>query len=112
MAAVLLGGSAIGYSATLNTFSADGILQNFTGFDWHSNGGGWVQGFDLTGANNAGDTDTFTLTYQAFAGSINTTSPTNNLFVAPPGPETGTYEITTFQQITQTATCQNDGCTS
>ncbi|SDZ75502.1 flocculation-associated PEP-CTERM protein PepA [Nitrosospira multiformis] len=112
MAAVLLGGPAIGYSATLDTVSADGVLQNFTGFDWHSNGGGWVQGFDLTGANMQGDSDTFTLTYQAFAGVINTTSPTNNLYVAAPGSQNGTYEVTTFQTLTQTATCANDGCSS
>ena len=112
IAAALLGGSAIGHAATLNTFSADGILNNFSGFDWHANGGGWIQGFNLTNANNAGDSDTFTLTYQAFAGNIDTTSPTNNLFVSAPGSAIGTYEITTFQTLTQTAVCQNDGCTS
>lgn len=112
IAAALLGGSVVGHAATLNTFSADGILQNFTGFDWHSNGASWIQGFDLTGANTTGDTDTFTLTYQAFAGGISTPSPTPNLFVAPPESATGTYELTTYQVINETATCQNAGCTS
>lgn len=102
-------------TATLDTTAAtpnDGILQNFTGIDWNSNGAGWIQGFDLSGANNAGDSDTFTFTYQAFAGTIQTTSPTPNLFVASPGPETGSYDVTTFSTITETATCQNDGCSS
>ncbi|ADE16296.1 protein of unknown function DUF1555 [Nitrosococcus halophilus Nc 4] len=102
-------------AAMLDTTTAtpdDGILQNFTGIDWHSNGAGWVQGFDLDDTNLAGDTDTFTLTYQAFAASINTTSPTPNLSVAPPGPGGGSYELTTYAVITETATCNNDGCSS
>lgn len=112
IAAALLGGSVVGHAATLNTFSADGILQNFSGFDWHANGAAWIQGFNLTGANTTGDTDTFTLTYQAFAGGIDSTSPTPNLFVAPPESATGTYELTTYQTLNETATCQNVGCTS
>jgi hypothetical protein len=113
VAAALLGGSAMGYAATLDTTGAgDGLLQNFTGFDWNQNGGAWVQGFDLTNANNAGDSDNFTLTYQAFASTINSTSPTPNLFVAPPGPAVGTYELTTFQTLNETALCLNNGCTS
>jgi hypothetical protein len=102
-------------AATLDTTSAgppnDGIL-NFTGVDWQSNGTGYVQGFDLTGANVAGDTDTFTFTYQAFAGSILGGSPTPNLYVASPGPAVGTYELTTIAVITETATCVNDGCST
>lgn len=100
---------------TLDTTAAtpnDGILQNFTGFDWNSNGGGWIQGFDLTGANTTGDSDTFTFTYQAFAGTIQTTSPTPSLYVASPGTATGSYEYTTYSVITETATCQNVGCSS
>jgi hypothetical protein len=110
MAAVLLGGPAIGHSATLDTFSADGILQNFSGFDWHSNGSGWVQGFNLPNAQGA--TVDFGFTYQAFAGVINTTSPTPNLFVSSPGPEVGTYEVTTFATLQQTATCLAAGPTA
>jgi len=102
-------------AATLDTTSAgppnDGIL-NFTGVDWQSNGTGYVQGFDLTGANVAGDTDTFTFTYQAFAGSILGGSPTPNLDVASPGPAVGTYELTTIAVITETATCVNNGCST
>lgn len=111
----LLGASVAGHAATLDTTAAtpdDGILQNFSGFDWHSNGAGWVQGFDLTGANLAGNSDTFTFTYQAFAGVIGTTSTTNNLYVASPGSATGSYEYTTFATITETATCLTNGCTS
>ncbi len=102
-------------AATLDTTAAtpnDGILQNFTGFDWHSNGGGWIQGFDLTGANTIGDSDTFTFTYQAFAGGIQTTSPTPNLYVASPGAALGSYEYTTYSVINETATCNNVGCSS
>jgi hypothetical protein len=107
----LAGGAAS--AATLDTTSAgppnDGVL-NFTGIDWHSNGTGYVQGFDLTSANNAGDTDTFTFTFQAFAGIINGGSPTPNLYVASPGSATGTYELTTIATITETATCLTAGC--
>jgi len=102
-------------AVTLDTTAAapnDGILQNFTGFDWHSNGGGWIQGFDLTSANTTGDSDDFTFTYQAFAGGIQTTSPTPNLYVASPGPATGGYEYTTYSVINETATCNNVGCSS
>jgi len=115
IAVALSGGVATLHAATLDTTTAtpdDGILQNFTGFDWNSNGGGWVQGFDLTGANLTGDSDQFTFTYQAFANTIQTTSPTTNLYVASPGTETGSYEVTTFATITETATCLNDGCSS
>lgn len=115
IASALASGMVAANAASLDTTAAtpdDGILQNFTGFDWHSNGGGWVQGFDLTGANTTGDTDTFTFTYQAFAGVIGTTSPVNNLYVASPGSESGSYEYTTYSTITETATCQNVGCSS
>jgi hypothetical protein len=100
---------------TLDTTAAtpnDGILQNFTGFDWNSNGGGWVQGFDLTNTSLAGDSDVFSFTYQAFANTIQTTSPTPNLYVASPGTMTGGYEYTTYSVISETATCLTNGCTS
>lgn len=105
----------LGSAVTLDTTSAalnDGILQNFTGIDWHSNGAGLVNGFDLTSANNAGDSDTFTFVYQAFAGTIQTTTPTPNLYVAPPGAATGGYELTTIFTLSETATCLNAGCSA
>ena len=111
----LIAGAVAAQAATLDTTSAvpnDGILQNFSGIDWHANAGAWIQGFDLTGANNIGDSDTFTLTYQAFAGVINSTSLTPNLRVAPPGPAAGSYELTTYSVLTETATCLNNGCSS
>jgi len=105
-----------GSAATLDTTSAgppnDGVLQNFIGIDWHANGGGWVQGFNLTGANNAGDSDTFTFTYQAFANSIDSSNLAPNLRVGAPGPGVGTYELTTYAVLTETAICQNAGCSS
>jgi len=109
----LAGGAAS--AATLDTTSAgppnDGVIQ-FNGVDWHSNGTGYVQGFDLTSASPIGTTDTFTFTFQAFAGGILGGSPTPNLRVAPPGPATGTYELTTIAVINETATCVNVGCTT
>ena len=98
----LAGGAAS--AATLDTTTAtpnDGIL-NFTGVDWNSNGTGYVQGFDLTSANTIGDSDTFTFTFQAFAGAILGGSPTPNLYVASPGPAVGSYELTTISTITST----------
>lgn len=115
VASALASGMISAHAVTLDTTSAtpdDGILQNFVGIDWHNNGAGWIQGFDLTAANLQGDSDTFTFTYQAFAGVINTTSPTPNLYVASPGPAAGSYELTTYSTITETATCLNNGCSS
>jgi len=102
-------------AATLNTTSAgppnDGII-NFTGIDWHSNGTGYIQGFDLTNLSPIGTSDTFTFTFQAFAGIINGGSPTPNLYVSSPGSATGTYELTTIAVINETATCLTAGCTT
>jgi hypothetical protein len=110
----------ISNATTLNTTSAllnDGILQNFTSIDWNANGAGWVQGFNLTsstigpnGINAIGATDTFTFKYQAFAGSIGTTTPTPNLYVSSPGPQSGGYELTTFFNLNETATCLTANC--
>ena len=90
----------------------DGILQNCTGIDWHSNGAALVQGFDLTGANTTGNFDDFVLTYQAFAGVINTSSLTPDLRVGAPGPGVGTYELTTIATLFERATCSNATCST
>lgn len=108
--AALMCGSAVthlAHSASLNTFSADGTLENFSNIDWHSNGAGWVQ--DLNLSNMAGATDNFDFTYQAFAAAVGSTSPTPNLYVASPGAEIGTWELTTYGTINATATCQTAG---
>lgn len=107
LATALLGGVVAAQAATLDTTTAtpnDGVLQNFSGIDWQSNGGGWVQGFGFA-TQTVGATDTFTFTYQAFAGTIGTTSSTSNLYVASPGTMLGGYELTTYSTITETATC-------
>jgi hypothetical protein len=95
------------HGASLNTFSADGTLENFSNIDWHSNGAGWVR--DLNLSNLAGATDNFSFTYQAFAAAVGSTSPTPNLYVAAPGPEIGTWELTTYGTINATATCLTAG---
>jgi hypothetical protein len=115
IALLLAGGTLTAHAATLDTTSAtpnDGILQNFTGIDWNSNGAGWVQGFDLNATSGIGATDTFTFTYQAFAGTIQTTSPTSNLWVSSPGSETGGYEVTIYSVLTETATCLTANCSA
>jgi hypothetical protein len=107
--------SAAQAQTTLNTNfggAGDGLLQNFLGFDWSQNGGAWIQGFDLGPASGIGATDNFTLTYQGFAATINTTSATPNLYVAPPGTATGTYEVTIFAVMNETATCLTAACNS
>jgi len=112
---LMIGGACAVQASTLDTTTGlpgDGILQDFSGIDWNANGAGWVQGFNLTSANTIGDIDVFTFTYQAFAASIGTTSPTPNLYVASPGPMTGGYELTTYATLTETAICQNVGCSS
>lgn len=112
-----LGASSALHAATLSTLTAaptnDGILQNFSGIDWNANGAAWVQGFVVPpNAFINGTPINFTLTYQAFASSIGTTSTTNNLYVAAPGPQNGTYELTTYATLSETATCANLLCTS
>lgn len=83
----------------------DGLLQSFTGFDWHSNGAGFVQGFDLGGGGHVvGETDSFSLTTQFFAGSIFSTTTTPDLRVATPGAGVGTYEYTAIGHLLETAT--------
>lgn len=114
---LMIGGACAVQASTLDTTTAgppnDGTLQNFSGIDWNANGAGWIQGYGLTtGVNTTGDTDQFTFTYQAFAGTIGTTSPTPNLYVASPGTATGTYELTTYAVLTETATCTNADCSS
>lgn len=99
-----------GESAAPSATSGDGRLQNFTGIDWHQNGAGLVQGFGLSAASPLFSFDDFTLTYQAFAGVINTSSPTPDLRVAIPGPATGTYELTTVSTLFERATCLTPGC--
>lgn len=106
LATALLGGVVGAQAATLSTTTAtpnDGVLQNFTGIDWHANGGGWVQGFNPNLA--LGQTDDFTFTYQAFGAVIGTTSLTPNLYVASPGSASGSYELTTYATLSETATC-------
>ena len=111
-----LGASTALHAATLSTLTAaptnDGVLQNFSGIDWNANGAGWVQGFVVPPGAGVGTTINFMLTYQAFASSIGTTSATSNLYVAAPGPQTGTYELTTYATLFETATCQNAGCST
>lgn len=86
----------------------DGWLQNFTAFDWHSNGSGFVQGYNLGGGGHVvGETDGFTLTTQFFAGSIGSSTTTPDLRVAVPGAAVGTYEYTALAQLMQTATVTN-----
>lgn len=98
-------------AATLDS-GFDGVLANFSGIDWEANGASKISGYDLGVTSALGATDAFTITYQAFAASIGTTSPTPGLFVAPPGPASGQYELTTFATINAIGTCNNNPCTS
>lgn len=113
-ALLALSGGFAQAQATLDTTSAatnDGVLQ-FTGIDWHSNGTALITGFDLTSASGIGATDTFTLTFQGFAGVINGGSPAPNLYVAPPGSASGGYELTSIAVLNETATCLDALCNS
>lgn len=110
-----LGGSAFSapWNGNLNTTVSsggadpapapnDGILSLVTGFDWHANGAAWIRGFDIP-QFGAPTTDSFTLDYHGFATGIASPSPTPNLFVAAPGPATGTYEYTLSVHLEETA---------
>jgi hypothetical protein len=110
-----LGLAGLAGATTLNTNfggTGDGVLQNFIGIDWHSDGQAYIQGFDLTTANTIGNTDAFTLDYHGFAGNIFTTSgPLVNLNIpAPNGANAGTYELTLVAHLNETATCLTVGC--
>jgi len=104
---LLVAGVTTAQAATLDTTSAgppnDGVLQNFTSIDWNANAAGWIQGFDLP--NVTGATDDFMLTYQAFAGTLGTTSAFDYLRVASPANIPGTYELTTVAIVNETVTC-------
>jgi hypothetical protein len=109
----LVAGSGAVQSATLNTgATGDGLLQNFTGFDWNANGAAFITGFDLTNANTTGDTDSFTLTYQGYSGSIFTTSAVTHLRNPPNAFPANSYEITETATLTETATCLTPNCTT
>lgn len=97
--------NAVGEVAGTEAAGGDGTLQNWTGFDWHSNGAGQVNGFNLGGGGHSvGDTDSFTLTTQFFAGTLLSSTTTPDLRVAAPGPGVGTYEYTAIGQLLETAT--------
>lgn len=100
-----LAGSAATASAAVIT-NADGVFD-FGGFDWASNGSVYIQGYDIVSGLAAGTTDTFTLSYQAFAANLQD-SAGNNLVL--PGLNVG-YEYTINATITEQVTCVNAGCT-
>ncbi len=96
---------ATGEAPGTEAAGGDGLLQNFTGIDWHANGAGQVNGFNLGGGGHAvGETDSFTLTTQFFAGNIASSTTTPDLRVATPGGNVGTYEYTAVGQLLETAT--------
>ena len=73
----------------------DGVLQSVTGIDWHENGAGWIQGLDINpNTDPPGTTDTISITFQGFGTAVSSPSPTPDLYIAPPGAATGTYEYT------------------
>jgi len=117
---LMAGALALGFAmpataaVTLDTTAAgDGLLQNFLGFDWHSDGQALIQGFDLTPLSPNGATDPFTLDYHGFAGNIFTTTTLNNLRIPPPnGSGAGTYEVTIVVHLNETAECTNVGCSN
>ena len=109
----LVAGSGAVQSATLDTGVArDGLLQNFTGIDWNANGAAFITGFNLTNANNVGDTSNFTLTYQGYAGSIFTTSAVTHLRNPPNAAPANSYEITEVASLSETATCLTAQCST
>ena len=109
----LVAGSGAVQSATLDTGATrDGLLQNFTGIDWNANGAAFITGFNLTNANNIGDTSNFTLTYQGYAGSIATTSAVTHLRNPPNPTPANSYEITEVATLSETATCLTAQCST
>lgn len=109
----LVGVAGAAQASVLDTGLAnDGVLLNFTGINWNNNGAAWVQGIDLNSSSGLSATDGFTVTYQAFADKIKTSSPTPKLYVASPGTATGTYEITTIQTLHELATCTTSDCST
>jgi hypothetical protein len=106
----------VAQAGSINTSAGgpgDGILQNFTGFDWSSDGQAYIQGFDLTSTSGANATDNFTLDYHGFASTIFATGSTPALKIpAINGGVGGTYEITLVAHLNETATCLTANCSA
>ena len=101
-----------GEPITPSPVGGDGVLQNFSGIDWHQNGASLVQGFGLRSTSPIGAFSDFKMTYQGFAATIGTTSPTPDLLVAFPGPARGTYELTTVSTLFERSTCVTANCST
>lgn len=92
-----------------NITNADGTFSNFGGFDWHSSGSVYVQGYDVLSNTATGTVDPFKMTYQAFATSVLDSSGTSFLT---PGLRVGSgsgYEYTINATFNEQVTCLSDG---
>lgn len=106
LAAVGLVGAA---NANILT-TPDGPI-NFGGFDWASNGSILIDSYNILAGMSIGTTDTFTLTYQAYADAVQNAA---GQAQTTPGLRRGSgsgYEYTINAVINETVTCITVGCT-
>ncbi|MCK7493558.1 MAG: flocculation-associated PEP-CTERM protein PepA [Comamonadaceae bacterium] len=109
-ASALLAASIGSAHAAATIVTPDGV-QAFGGFDWASTASVYVQGYGITsgGTGRAGQTDTFTLTYQAYAVALQDANGGN---LSLPGLKTtdggSGYEYTINAVIQETITCLTD----
>jgi hypothetical protein len=106
-------------AATLGSAQAAPTITNsdgtfsFGGFDWASTASVWISGYDIVsgGSGRAGQTDLFTLTFQAYAGNVQDANNANlSLSNLKNTDNPGGYEYTINATITENITCLNSDC--
>lgn len=109
MSLALIGAATSAGAATIT--NSDGTFD-FGGFDWSSAGSVFIQSYGVTSGMAIGTTDTFTLSYQAFAANVQDSSGANLVLGGlRAGSGTG-YEYTINAVLTEQVTCINAGCTA
>lgn len=111
--------AAVAIAAAMGSATATPVITNtdgsfsFGGFDWASTASVWVRGYDIVsgGAGRTGQTDLFTLTYQAYAVAVQDAGGQNIVLNNLKTTDTaGGYEYTINASITENVTCLNSNC--
>jgi hypothetical protein len=105
--------AALGSAQAAPTITnADGTFS-FGGFDWASTASVWVRDYDIVsgGTGRTGETDIFTLNYQAYAVNVQDAGGANLPLAGLKNTDiAGGYEYTINATITESVTCLNDNC--
>lgn len=107
--------AALGSASAATTITNVDGTYSFGGFDWSSTASVWIKGYDIVsgGAGRTGQTDVFTMHYQAYAVNMQDANGQNFL---PPSMKTtdvaGGYEYTINATLTESVTCMNSDCSA